>query len=192
MREILEMELSALEQFDMEALDRELAECGQSGALTQENLWAKYDPVRSAMEKKLLNCIGGHTIENVLDILLTLMGLVLRLDSHYRKNIEGFNAVYVFTDKTGDFYSAAVFRDNKLTVTGKKVENPTFTLIFKDNRALIKLLFSGAPDILNAMLNQEVDFDGNINYMSKFAYMALHLMLGLTGGIVFAEETADL
>lgn len=186
MYELLEKELSALEQFDMDALDREIMECELSDALTQDNLWAKYDPVRKAMEKKLLNCISGHTIENVLDILLELMGLVLRLDSHYRRNIEDFNAVYVFTDKAGDFYSVATFQNERLTVSNEKVENPTFTLIFKDDESLIKLLFSGAPDILNAMLNQEVDFEGNINYMSKFAYMALHLVLGLTGGIVFA------
>lgn len=186
MHEILEAEASALEQFDMDALDREIMEWGLHDALPQENLSAKYDLVRKAVEKKLLNCIGGHAIENIMDVLLTLMGLVLRLDKNYRRNIEGFNAVYVFTDKAGDFYSAAIFKDNKLTVTNNKVENPTFTLIFKDDESLIKLLFSGAPDILNAMLNQEVDFDGNINYMSKFAYMALHLVLGLTGGIVFA------
>lgn len=187
MHELLEIEASALEQFDMDALDREILEWEQSNAPSQDKLLAKYDSVRRAMEKKLLNCIGGHAIENVMDALLKLMGLVLRLDKNYRRNIEGFNATYVFTDKAGDFYSAAIFKDNRLTVTGKKVENPTFTLIFKDNGSLIKLLFSGAPDILNAMLNQEVDFDGNINYMSKFAYMALHLVLGLTGGIVFAQ-----
>ena len=74
MHEILEVEASALEQFDMDALDREILECGLSDALPQENLLAKYDLVQKAMEKKLLNCIGGHTIENVMDVLLALMG----------------------------------------------------------------------------------------------------------------------
>lgn len=186
MHELLDAEISALEQFDFEEMNREFMECGQLEALPLESLLEKYAPVQKALEKKLLNCIGGHTIERVMDILLMLMGLVLRIDKDYRRNIENFNAVYVFTDKAGDFYSAAVFKDNRLTVTSKRVENPTFTLVFRDDQALVKLLFSGAPDILNAMLNQEVDFEGNINYMSKFAYMALHLVLGLTGGIVFA------
>lgn len=186
MYKIMEEETLALKNFHLELLDEELEGANLAGELLAENLLQKYYPVRQALEKTLLNCIDGHMIGNVMEVLLNLMGLVLRLDKKYRRNIENFDAVYAFTDKAGDFYIAAIFRNNTLSVSRKKVENPTFTLIFKDNEALVKLLFSGAPDILNAMLNQEVDFEGNINYMSKFGYMAMHLVLELTGGMVFA------
>lgn len=186
MSEKKDVEAFAAKAIDFERLDAELLLLGPAGKLLEGELLRRCRTRQAWLEKNLLQCIDGRTTENLMDLLLELMGIVFRLDKNYRRNIENFNAVYVFTDQTGDFYAAAVFKDNKMTVTGKKIADPTFKLIFRDNAALIKLLFSGSPDILNAMLNQEVEFEGNINYMSKFGYMALHLVLGLTGGIVFA------
>lgn len=142
---------------------------------------------KSALGKQLLNCIEGNAIDNVLDILLKLMGLMFQLDHDYRRNIENFQATYVFTDFNDDFYTAVDFNNGKMKISNKKVSNPTFKLIFRDSNALISVLFQGATDILKAMLNQEVDFEGNINYMSKFGYMALHPVLELTGKTVYAK-----
>ena len=142
---------------------------------------------KSALGKRLLDCIEGNAIDNVLDILLKLMGLMFKLDYDYKRNIENFQATYVFTDYTGDFYTVVDFDNGKMKVSNNEVPNPTFKLIFRDNKALISVLFQGASDILKAMLNQEVDFEGNINYMSKFGYMALHPILEFTGKTVYAE-----
>lgn len=142
---------------------------------------------KSALGKQLIDCIEGNVIDNVLDLLLKLMGLMFQLDHDYRRNIENFQATYVFTDFSGNFYTAVEFNNGKMKVTNQKVTNPTFKLIFRDTNALISVLFQGATDILNAMLNQEVDFEGNINYMSKFGYMALHPVLELTGKTAYAK-----
>ena len=142
---------------------------------------------KSALGKRLLDCIEGNAIDNVLDILLKLMGLMFKLDQDYKRNIENFQATYVFTDYNGDFYTAVDFDNGKMKVSNKEVPKPTFKLIFRDNNALISVLFQGASDILKSMLNQEVDFEGNINYMSKFGYMALHPVLEFTGQTVYAE-----
>lgn len=142
---------------------------------------------KSVLGKRLLDCIEGRVIDDVLDILLKLMGLMFYLDHDYRRNIENFQATYVFTDYNGDFYTAVDFDNGKLKVSKETVSKPTFKLIFRDSNALIKVLFQGASDILEAMLNQEVDFEGNINYMGKFGYMALHPVLELTGQTVYAK-----
>lgn len=142
---------------------------------------------RKVLEERLLNTIAGRVTENVMDLVLGMMSILFLLDREYRKNILNFEATYVFTDQKGSFYTAAVFHNGSLKVGNRKVNDPTFTLRFRDNEALIKMFFSGAPDILNATLNQEVDFQGNINYINKFAYMALHLLLEATGGQSFAE-----
>lgn len=142
---------------------------------------------KNALCKQLLDCIEGNVIDNVLDTLLKLMGLMFQLDRDYRKNIENFQATYVFTNFNGDFYTAVEFNNGKMKISNKKVAEPTFKLIFRDNNALISVLLQGASDILKAMLNQEVDFEGNINYMSKFGYMALHPILELTGRAVYAK-----
>lgn len=143
--------------------------------------------IRKTLENQLTAAIEGRITENVMDTVLNLMSVLFLLDKEYRKNIMNFEAVYVFTDQKNDFYVTVVFHRGVMKVHNRKVDKPTFMLRFRDNEALIKLLFSGAPDILNAMLNQEVDFQGNINYMNKFAYMALHLLLKVTGGQSFAE-----
>ncbi len=156
-----------------DSLDARLAEC--------------LGHAKSGLEKKLIDVIEGRITENVMSIVLDLMSVLLVLDKGYRRNINGFEAVYVFTDQQGDFYVAAQFHNGRLSVHNKKVKEPTFTLRFRDNEALIKMFFSGAPDILNAMLNQQVDFEGNVNYINKFAYMALHILLTITGGQGFAD-----
>lgn len=143
--------------------------------------------IRKELEKKLLDAVEGRITENVMDVVLSLMSVLFVLDKNYRKNIHNFEAVYVFTDQNDDFYVAARFHKDRLTIQNKKVDNPNFILRFRDNEALVKLLFSGAPDILNAMLNQQVDFEGNVNYINKFAYMALHILLSITGGQGFAD-----
>jgi hypothetical protein len=127
--------------------------------------------------KNMLECLEEQSADGFLDILLEVMSLTFFVDKKFRENIDGFSGRYVFEDKSGKVYVAAVFRNNKLSVSNKKIEDPTFTLIFRDGHSLIKFLLSPSPDILNALLNQEIDFFGNINYINKFAYLAMHLKM---------------
>jgi hypothetical protein len=46
---------------------------------------------------------------------------------------------------------------------------------------LMGFLLSPKPDILGSMLRQDISIDGNLNYLYKFAYMAKHLQLKVTG-----------
>ena len=133
------------------------------------------------LQGKFLKCIASDAADDVLYLMLNLMSLILCLDKDYRRNIKNFNATYQFTDQKGDIMVAAIFKNNKLKVTDKKMPSPTVTLIFQDGKSLFKFLLSGSPDILNALLNQEIDFSGNINYINKFAFMAIHLVLAPTG-----------
>lgn len=112
-------------------------------------------------------------VDMLLGLLLRAMHAKFALDAEYRKNIKNFTADYVFTDKAAKICQVAHFADGKMRVDSKVPENPTFTLTFSNGKALLALLFSPAPDVLDALLNQEVDFVGNINYLNKFAYMAL-------------------
>lgn len=119
--------------------------------------------------------MSGAKADAFLTVLLKLMSLFLRINPKFRRNIKDFEAVYVFTDKSGKLYVTASFGNNRLRVRQRRVEKFNFKLTFTDGRALFKLLLSPAPDVLDAVLNQQVDFVGNINYLNKFAYMALTL-----------------
>jgi hypothetical protein len=69
-----------------------------------------------------------------------------------------------------------------MKVYEKLIDDTHITVIFKDSQALMKFLLSPKPDILNAILKQEVTFDGNLNYLYKFVYMARRLQSMVTGG----------
>lgn len=138
-------------------------------------------------EVLLEGALEGFLEGALIRAVLKFMSICLCFNRDYHKNIENFDAVYQFTNKKGDFYAVATFKKGKMKVTSKKAKNPTFSLIFKDDESLRKLLFSGSLDILDAMLNQDVSFKGNINYLNKFAYMAMHLMLCVTHKIHFAD-----
>jgi len=143
--------------------------------------------IKSHLEMQLQHCMNGKNIERGLFLILELLSWSFFFDKKFRRNIVNLTADYVFTDKTQDFYVRVSFKNEKMYVTREKIDNPTFALIFKDTSSFFKLITSKEPDILNAMLNQEIEFTGNINYINKFAYMGQHLLLNITGSASFAD-----
>ena len=121
------------------------------------------------------------TLELFLETLLDLMGGYFILNKKFRRNIENFNASYVFKSKDGIIAASVVFADSKMKVSKNVIGNPSITVVFKDGMALKNFLFSTSPDIIAAILDGEVQYTGNLNYLSKFAYMSKHLVLLLTG-----------
>jgi hypothetical protein len=138
------------------------------------------NPLQS-MEKellhKLLELIEGRTTGPLLEVLLDAMSLVFRLDKNYRRNIEDFTAAYQLQEKQGGVSIGFSFANEKMTVEKKGVKNPNISVTFKDNAAINEFLFSSDPDILSFVLDSKVSYDGNLNYLMKFAYMAKHLQL---------------
>lgn len=134
--------------------------------------------------KKWTKCMESEFAEEFLELLLKLMSLVLLMNyKDFRRNIEGFNGRYLFKSKDNEITVSAVFRGNKMKVSEKPVSNPTVTVTFKDGKALMNYILSPKPDILGSILRQDVTFDGNLNYLSKFAYMAKRLQLMATGNV---------
>lgn len=131
---------------------------------------------KTAMEK-LFKGLDSEFTEELLEALLTGMSLVFLLSSKYRKNIENFSGRYLFRGKDNAFSVAAVFKNGSMNVVDGTIDSPNITIIFKNPAALRNFIFSPKPDILNAILQQDVAIDGNLNYLYKFAYMANHLKL---------------
>ena len=107
--------------------------------------------------------------------LLWLMDLYLFFDRDYRRNIEDFDARYSFKSKDEKIDASVIFKDNEMEVRNYAIEDASVTVIFRDGLALKNFLFSDSPDIISAILNNEVSYKGNLNYLAKFAYMANHL-----------------
>ena len=51
----------------------------------------------------------------------------------------------------------------------------TVTVTFKDSAAMRRFLFSKDQDILASLLANEVEVDGNLNYIYKLGFMARDL-----------------
>lgn len=55
-----------------------------------------------------------------LSILLSAMSLVFLFDRKFRRNIENFDAKYVFRDKTKDVYTGVIFKNSTMHLSEKK------------------------------------------------------------------------
>jgi len=131
--------------------------------------------------KEFIKVLEEESLDKFLETLLRLMGLYISLNKNYRRNIENFNASYVFKSKDGIIDATVEFANSKMKVANKAIDNASITVVFKDGLALKNFLFSESPDIIGAILDSEVQYTGNLNYLSKFAYMSKHLKLQLTG-----------
>jgi len=133
--------------------------------------------------KKFINCMESEFAEDFLKILLELMGVVLFVDSDYRKNIMGFKGRYQFRSSDDAITVAAVFDNDALDVSEEVIEKPNISITFKNGKALMNYLLSPKPDVLGSMLRQEVRLEGNLNYLYRFAYLAKRLQLMATGAV---------
>jgi ubiquinone biosynthesis protein UbiJ len=128
-----------------------------------------------------MEALQSEKAEKFLEVLLKLMGLVFYLDKDFRRNIRDFDGRYLFRSQDRQITVAAVFKDNRLKVTEEEIGDTHMTVIFRNAKALMGFLLSPKPDILGSMLRQDISIDGNLNYLYKFAYMAKHLQLKVTG-----------
>lgn len=133
------------------------------------------------MLKEIFESFDSEVTEEFLELLLNAMRISYVFNKDFRKNIEGFEGRYLFKSRDGNITVAAIFKNGKLNVKEKEIGNTDMTVGFRNAKALRDFIFSPKPDILGSILRQDVVVDGNFNYMFKFAYMAKHLQLMVTG-----------
>jgi len=145
-----------------------------------EKMWHlmlfRFMRARKAVEK-IEALLGPEFTEDMLELLLNGMSLVFLVSSKFRENIRDFEGRYVFKSADGSFAVSASFAKGRMKVRKGEAGNPTIVVNFKNSRSLMNFIFSPKPDVLGAMLNQDVVLDGNLNYLYRFAYLANHLRL---------------
>ena len=131
--------------------------------------------------REMLLDMDSELVERFLEMLLQAMNFMLFVDSDYHRNIEGFKGKYLFKSKDGDLTVQAVFKTSwlfqyeYLKVKRRPLKDPDITITFKDSRALMRLLLSPKPDVLGALIANEVVAAGNVNYILKFGFMTTQL-----------------
>ena len=139
-----------------------------------------------ALEKageKFLNALEDEAAETFLEMLLLFMKLKFMFDPSYRRNIENFKGRYQFRSRDGGITVLVELDNGKMDIKETLSEDVDVTVIFKDGRSLMNFLLSQNRDVLRGLLNNEITVNGNLNYIYKFAFMANHLQLELTGNL---------
>ncbi len=124
---------------------------------------------------RVIEALNGAATDRFLELLLHGMGLSLRLCRGFRRNIEGFNARYVFTTRDGRVDVTADFSNGDMRVHDHAKDQCNVRVTFADSAAVQRFLFGKNQDILDSLLANEVEVDGNLNYLYKFGFMAKDL-----------------
>jgi hypothetical protein len=119
--------------------------------------------------------IEGKLTDKFVELLLYGMDLAFILFASYRRNLRDFRAVYVLRTADQRVAASALFGNGRMAVRREVVAGANTTITFKDSASLLRFLFSKDQDILASVLANEVEVDGNLNYIYKLGYMARDL-----------------
>ena len=128
--------------------------------------------------RKLLKQLPGEVTDKFLELLLGGMDLAFLVWPGYSKNIEGFKGRYLFRTADNLVAAAVIFENGDMKVDREPEDDPDkwdVRVTFKDAAALRDFMFSRDQDILNSLLKNDVELDGNLNYIYKFGFMARDL-----------------
>lgn len=125
--------------------------------------------------KKLREELCVRVTDKFLEFLLSGMDLAFCLSKGYRKNIKGFEGRYLFRTADNLVAASATFRNGDMEVHERAIDDWDARITFKDAAALRAFIFSKDQDILDSILANEVEVDGNLNYIYKFGFMARDL-----------------
>ncbi len=125
--------------------------------------------------KNLVNQWAGELTDECLEALLKGMEFAFWVSRGYRKNIKTFKGAYVFRTGDGKVVSSATFDDGDMDVHERAVEDWDVRVTFKNQQAFWKFLFSKNQDILGSILANDVEVDGNLNYLYRFGFLARDL-----------------
>lgn len=126
--------------------------------------------------KPLQDQFSGPLTDQFLELLLRGMEMAFALSKSYRKNIEGFQATYVFKTRDGTVGVSALFENGRMSVDPKARPSCDTLVTYKDANALFCYLLAKEPDTLDAILAASVEVEGNLNNVYRYGFLARDLM----------------
>jgi hypothetical protein len=148
-------------------------------------------PLKKEFEKEVKDEVTDKFIELLLygmSFAFFLSDKVPVLLDGYKKNIEGFNGKYAFKTKDkkkSGFWifkkekyriaASAIFKNGKMKVKRNVIDDWDVCVTFKNGSALRAFILSGKPDILDSLLENSVETDGNLNYINRLGFLTMDL-----------------
>jgi len=131
--------------------------------------------ITNIRSKELGEELCGRVTDKFLELLLSGMDLAFCLCKGYRKNIKNFEGRYLFRTTDNIVAATATFKNGDMEVHEEAIDDWDVRITFKDAPALSAFIFSKDQDILESVLTNDVEVDGNLNYIFKFGFMARDL-----------------
>lgn len=131
--------------------------------------------VTRVFSRRLVEQIRDRATDDLLELLLDGMALAFLVSRSYRSNITGFSGRYVFATEDGPVGATAWFDGKRMHVAHRPSDDWTVRVRFKNAAGLRRFLFGKNQDILDSILANDVEMDGNVNYIFKFGFMARDL-----------------
>ena len=128
-----------------------------------------------ALKDELEGKLEGTLTDKAVELLLYAMDVAFLLLANYRRNLRGFTGSYVLRTADNKVAASALFANQKMSVRREAIASPTVTVTFKTAQALRRFLSAKEPDILDSLLANDVEVEGNLNYVYKFCFMARDL-----------------
>jgi hypothetical protein len=140
---------------------------------------ALYSPVRRTVawgcSIGLTRRLKREETRKLLDLLLRVMDWYFCLFKDYRKNIDNFEGRYLLMTRKGGFKSGVIFKDGDMKVQDGGIPVWDAKVTFEDPESLLKFILSRDQDLLELMLKNSMEMDGNINLILKFWFMVRDL-----------------
>jgi hypothetical protein len=128
------------------------------------------------MTRSLRKEMSGRMTNAFIKLLLRALDTIFLLYKDYRKkNIKDFKGRYLFRTADNVVSASATFKNGDMELPKQAIKNWDVRVTFKDSAALKDFIFSRDQDILDSLLKNEVEVDGNLNYVYKFGFMARDL-----------------
>jgi hypothetical protein len=112
---------------------------------------------------------------DTLDFLMMAMDLAFSVMKDYRENIKNFDGCYEFETRKGNSKSGAIFKDGRMKVVPEGILFPDAKVRFEDFKSLWKYIFSKDQELLDLILENKIEMEGNTNLLFKFCFMVKDL-----------------
>jgi hypothetical protein len=124
--------------------------------------------------KKLRNQLLGTITDEFVKLLLKGMDwfFLLTPDARFRENLKNFNGRYLFKTANETVMNSATFSNGNMRVHDHAIDDWDVKVTFKDGKAFREFVLSEKQDIFDWLSRNEVEVDGNLNHIFKFAFMA--------------------
>jgi hypothetical protein len=117
----------------------------------------------------------GAATDKFIEILLRGMDLFFYItpDKEFRRHLENFNGRFYFktADEAETISVSATFSNGDMQVRNGAIDDWDVMVTFKNGQALRNYIFSEKQDIFDAISQNAVEVDGNLNHIFKFGYV---------------------